>query len=155
MLTLLLALFIALHNVPMPAKGRVVDAPRALSAHARTDLVTSFGKRSSHNGRYTAQVISVSDVGVDVPQSWIVHLDTRGRRVAHATVEARAWMPDSAEAPSIPFAVRYARDGNYTMDNVALPAAGWWNLALTIRGRNGVDSVAFNVVIPPARSAGQ
>lgn len=35
----------------------------------------------------------------------------------------------------------------YVVDGVYLPQKGWWNLALVIEGRDGTDSVAFNLIL--------
>ena len=53
-------------------------------------------------------------------------------------------------APVAP-SVRYVGGGDYRIDNLIFPKAGWWNVALVIDGKRGTDSLAFNVVVPPAR----
>jgi hypothetical protein len=72
------------------------------------------------------------------------------RRVAHARVNVEAWMPETGERSPLHPAAHYVGNGNYRVDSLCFSRAGWWNVALVIDGRAGTDSVAFNVVLPPA-----
>jgi hypothetical protein len=119
------------------------------SLDAPTGLVKSFGLRRSHNSRYSAEVIDASPVAVGVPATWTVHFSHRADRIAHATVQARVWMPETTESSPAPTRIRYVGDGNYRIENVLFARAGWWNVSLVLEGRRGTDSVAFNVIIPP------
>lgn len=111
-------------------------------------IIASIGQRSSHNGRYTAEVTESMPLSVGT-HSWTIHVAARGaRRVAHADVAVRVWCPDSREhVRRIPSA-RYLGRGDYRVDGIDFPHAGWWNVSLIIDGNAGVDSVAFNVVLP-------
>lgn len=51
-------------------------------------------------------------------------------------------MPETGEhGPSI--TARYVGHGNYRVDGLVLSRPGWWNVALVIDSRAGIDSVAF------------
>lgn len=149
-LALVLAVLIALPVGTLWAVGRAAPAPSTVtsSAASPTGLVLSLGQRPSHNGLYSAEVISASPMAIGVRQSWTVHLSRRTHQLSHAAVKADAWMPDSPSDSPIKPSVRYVGSGNYRLDNVNFPRPGWWNVALVIDGRYGTDSVAFNVILP-------
>lgn len=144
----LLAILIALYA------ARTVGLAPASVAHeskvaAPAGVITDFGRRPSHNRRYHAEVLSAGPESARVPQRWIVRLTGRNqRRVANAKVAVRAWMPETdAESPVHP-TVRYIGRGEYQVDRVLFTRPGLWNVALVVEGRAGVDSLAFNVVLP-------
>lgn len=109
---------------------------------------TSFSRRYSHNGRYTAEVTSVSPDAADTLQAWTIHLARRKRRVLGARIAVDVWMPDSALRSPVRPSVHDLGGGNYRIDRLSLPRAGWWNVALVITARFGTDSVAFNIARP-------
>jgi hypothetical protein len=111
-------------------------------------VVTDFGPRTSHGGSYVADVTSAA-VHVGESRSWTIRLERRNhRRVAHARVQARLWMPETGiESPVRP-SVTYIGNGEYRLDDVRLTRRGWWNLALVVDGRGGADSLGFNVRTP-------
>jgi hypothetical protein len=118
------------------------------SPDASIGVVTSFGMRRTHNGRYSAEIISASPIAIGLGETWTVHISRRSHLVSHASVKAHVWMPESDEHSPAASKIRYVGDGNYRIDNVLLTRAGWWNIALVIDGNRGTDSVAFNVIIP-------
>jgi hypothetical protein len=119
----------------------VADASPAL-------VVASLHDRPSHNGRYRAEVTSVSPFAVGTAQQWTVRLERRDhRRVNGAHVSARAWMPDDPTQPGIPATVSALGGGRYRLDGIRFTRPGWWNVALVVAGARGTDSVAFNVVL--------
>lgn len=129
------------------ASRDVVERRAAVNVGA--GVIASLGARPSHNGRYVAEVVATTNVSEGVMQSWTVHLAGRlHRRVAHAVVSVRPWMPDTDERSPLRAAARYVGNGDYRLEGLCFPRAGWWNVALVIDGRSGVDSVAFNVVLP-------
>ena len=133
------ALVLALH-LPTATAGEAAARPAV--------AITDFALRRSHNGLYRGEMAAAA-VNSAEPHEWLVRLEQRNhRRLAHAKVHARLWMPESdIEAPTQP-TVTYLGDGNYRLDNVLLPQSGWWNLALVVDARAGVDSLAFNLRAP-------
>lgn len=117
---------------------------RAISVGALTD----FHLRPSHGGLYRGEVAEAT-VRIGESNQWVVRLADRGhRRLAHANIGVRVWMPETGvESPNRP-AATYVGDGRYRLDGVRFPRGGWWNVALVVDGRAGVDSLAFNVRIP-------
>jgi hypothetical protein len=114
-----------------------------------TGVLASFGRRPSHNSRYSAEVVAADPITAGVVQSWIIHLEGRTeRRVAHAGVNVEAWMPETGERSPVRPTAHYVGSGNYRVDDLCFSRAGWWNVALVVDGRAGTDSVAFNVVLP-------
>ena len=119
------------------------------TVHAEAALpgvaITDFGPRASHNGLYRAEMAAAA-VNPGEPHQWLVRLEQRNhRRLAHAHVQVRLWMPElGIDATTRPM-VTYIGDGNYRLDNVRMPRSGWWNVALVVDGRAGVDSLAFNL----------
>ena len=142
-----IALFAAatLRSADRPAV--ITSAPAAMTSDARArGYVTSLGERRSHNGVYSAEVISASSIVIGAAQSWTVHFSRRNRRVSHATVRVEAWMPERGERSAMQPSVHYVGDGDYRIDDLRFDRAGWWNVALVIEGRAGMDSVAFNLI---------
>ena len=133
---------------------RATDRPEAISTTATaltsdapaSSLVTSLGERRSHDGNYSAEVVSTSPIVIGAVQTWTVHLSRRNRRVSHATVRADAWMPETGERALRHPTVTYVGGGDYRIDDLRFDRTGWWNVALVIHGRAGTDSVAFNVI---------
>ena len=116
--------------------------------------VASLDRRLSHNSRYRAEVESGASVALGTPAAWTIQLSRRNlRRVAHARVIGRTWMPETGEQSAEPTAARYVGGGRYRLEGITFTRPGWWNVALIIDGPNGVDSVAFNVVLPPTTAA--
>jgi hypothetical protein len=114
-------------------------------------VIASFDRRPSHNSRYSAEVVAADPIAAGAMQSWTVHLAGRTeRRVAHASVNVEAWMPETGERSPVHPAAHYIGNGNYRVAGLCFSRAGWWNVALVIDGRAGTDSVAFNVVLPAA-----
>jgi hypothetical protein len=112
-------------------------------------LVASLDRRPSHNARYSAELVAADPITAGAMQSWTIHLTGRTvRRVAHATVNLEAWMPETGERSPLHPVAQYVGSGNYRVDGLCFPRVGWWNVALVIDGRAGTDSVAFNVVLP-------
>jgi hypothetical protein len=149
--SLLLVLVIALSTAAYRASVPAASAVGRIGETAPAGLVTSFGERPSHNGRYSAAIVDATPAMVGAEQSWTLHLSRRARHVAHATVVATAWMPeDTVRSPASP-SVRYVGGGDYRIDGLSFTKPGWWNVALVIAGKQGRDSVAFNVVVPRAQ----
>lgn len=113
-------------------------------------VVASLGRRPSHNGRYHATVLTTSHLAVGVRQTWTIRL-TRGehRRLAHAHVAVRSWMPETGERSPVAATARHLGEGRYRVDGIYFSRPGWWNVALVLDGADGADSVAFNVILPP------
>ena len=149
--SLLLVVALALSMTAYRATLTASPTVAAIREGSPAGLVTSFGERRSHNGRYTAEIVEASRVTIGAAQSWTLHLSRRGRRVAHATVAATAWMPDDSVRSPVEPSVRYVGGGDYRIDGLLFTKAGWWNVALVVDGKQGRDSLAFNVVIPSAR----
>jgi len=117
----------------------------AIPAGAYADV----SRRASHNGAYRAEVVSASSLQVGVPQRWTVRLTQDGhRRVANARLQVQTWMPETGEVSPMRATAAYAGDGRYVLDGVLFTRPGWWNLAVVVDGRAGVDSLAFNVRLP-------
>ena len=115
---------------------------------APAGVTTSLDLRPSHHGRYRAEVVETTPIAVGATQRWTVRLARRShRRLNHAIVEAHAWMPETgAVSPTRP-TVRHLGRGRYVLDGLRFTRAGWWNVALVVRGDAGTDSLAFNVVL--------
>ena len=142
-----LALFAAaaLRGADRPEDASITSKVATSDAPA-SGFVTSLGDRRSHDGIYSAEVVSTSPIVIGATQSWTLHLSRPNRRVSHATVSAEVWMPETGERASMRPSVTYVGAGDYRIDDLRFDRAGWWNVALVIHGRAGTDSVAFNVV---------
>lgn len=111
-------------------------------------IVTSFGYRASHNMRYHAEIISVSSLSESESQRWKVRLTRRDHQpLANAHLGVEASMPETGVRSPIRPSASFIGADRYVVDGVYLPQKGWWNLALVIEGRDGTDSVAFNLIL--------
>lgn len=122
----------------------------AASAAAPTPAVwTSFESRPSHDGQYRAAVLEAAgDVVRGEWASWLVEVTTpAGAPVESAAVEAEYWWVDG-DGVRQPARVRAAGAGRYRVDGLRLEQAGQWNVPLRIAGAAGVDSLAFNIIVP-------
>lgn len=117
-------------------------------------VIADFAARPSHSRLYRAEVVSASSLNVGVAQQWVVRLTGRNhRRLAHARVTVRTWMPMTDETSSRQATASYVGGGGYVLRNVLFTRPGWWNVDLVVDGLAGTDSVGFNVEIPRARTA--
>ena len=120
-------------------------APREREFTIPEGVVTDFGRRLSHSHRYRAEVTAAA-VRVGEPQRWVIHLEQRnGRRVAHAKLQTRVWMPETGLESAIRPTATYIGNGEYRLDDVRFTRPGWWNVALVVNAAAGIDSLAFNV----------
>jgi hypothetical protein len=113
-------------------------------------IVTSFGPITSHNGTLRGKVLDAPGAitGSATTDRWIVQLERRsGQRVENARVDVVSSMPAVPESKAQRSAT-YIGDGRYEIAAVGLDQPGWWNLDLVVRYGGGVDSLAFNVIIP-------
>ncbi len=127
---------------------QVSDARPIVHPAAPGLVVASLGSRPSHNGHYRVEVMSVSSLAVGTTQRWVVRLRRANqRRVSGARIAVQVRMLDSEEPASHPAVASYLGGGRYQVEGIRFGHSGWWNVALVIDGRSGVDSVAFNVVL--------
>ena len=109
-------------------------------------ILASLDRRPSHNGRYFAEAVAETPIAIGVRQRWTLRVSRRDLRpLAAASIEARSWMPESDATSPVPAVTRYVGRGDYEINDLVFSAPGWWNVALVIKGRDGVDSLAFNV----------
>lgn len=130
------------------ALGSAVWAGQTERSAARAVTIehADFGVRGSHNGRYRAAVLETRSAGIGDAQRWTVSVTgSNNEEVERAHLAVRTWMPESGELSPVVATVRDLGGGRYQIDNIALPRAGWWNVALVIEGAAGTDSLAFNV----------
>lgn len=121
------------------------------AARSQPEVVLSLSARPSHGGLYRAEVID--HAGSWEPggrHSWIVRVDhADGTPVSGATIRPGAWMPATGEHPSVqPSASTDLGGGRYRIEGLRFPEAGWWSVPLQITSGTGVDSLAFNLVVP-------
>jgi hypothetical protein len=143
---------VILHALSLLVAGTVAIAALTISPAVRDDSrssVVSVGHRPSHERRYFAEVVAMSETPAVGVQTWDVRLTRRNhRRLTAAVVAARVWMPATGETSAAAIVGRYIGDGRYRFANLPLTKPGWWNIDLAVDGISGRDSVAFNVVIP-------
>jgi YtkA-like protein len=129
--------------------GDATVQPEPPTSAIASGTVVSLGTRLSHNGRYRAEVEAGAPLAIGEAQAWTIRLARRNhRRVANARMAVQAWMPETGEASPMRASARYIGAGRYRVDGIYFSTPGWWNVAVTVQGPNGVDSLAFNVVLP-------
>lgn len=126
----------------------VREQAAATSAAPAVPVWTSFEARPSHDGRYRAEVIEAAgDVARGEWASWLVQVTTAAGAPVEGTVEAAYWWVDGDGAPQ-PARVRPEGQGRYRVEGLRLEQAGHWSVPLRIAGTAGVDSLAFNILVP-------
>jgi hypothetical protein len=111
----------------------------------------SISDRPSHSETYRAGVVErVGPMRTGAFQSWIVRVtDADGRSVRGASIDVSAWMPDAGEPPSVrPRSSSELGGGLYRIEGLRFTEPGWWNVPLQITSAAGIDSLAFNLVLP-------
>ena len=130
-----------------PITGSTVSPPTpgAIEGAAQADLTL----RPSHDGVYRAEVATAPRaIHLGESGTWVFRVTRRNhRRLAGATVELQTRLVDRGDSATATLPARYVGAGRYEVRDVRLTQPGWWNLALTIRGARGTDSLAFNVVL--------
>jgi hypothetical protein len=146
---LILVLVVAAMALAVRATNPVADhTPAKRDFAIPPGVATDLGLRTSHGGVYRGEVTAAT-VRVGESHQWTVRLERRNhRRVAHAGVQVRVWMPETRIESVVHPAATYVGGGNYRLDGVRLTRNGWWNIALIVDGCAGVDSLAFNVRVP-------
>lgn len=125
---------------------RELEALRDRVAQVLNERVTTdFARRASHVGLYRGEVVAAG-LRIGESQEWIIHLEQRNHhRVVRAKLQVRVWMPETDIASTPSPTVTYLGGGNYRLNDVRITRPGWWNVALVVNARAGVDSLAFNV----------
>jgi hypothetical protein len=142
------AIIAAAFGFPAAWRAAADTAPETSRARTTPGVVTSFGSRASHNGRYRAEVVSHSALGVGITMRWTIRVEHRNhRRLAHAHISARASMPETGEQSPVPTRVTHLGGSRYRIDDVYFSKPGWWNVALVVEGQAGTDSLAFNASV--------
>jgi hypothetical protein len=130
-----------------PAEMMNVAANDAVPSAA--GIVASLGLRPSHNARYQAEVMSATPFALREPQRWAIRLTQHGGApVATARIAVKSWAPQTGEVSRITPSAHYIGRGRYVVDDIVFNRPGLWNVALVIDGIAGVDSLAFNVIMP-------
>jgi hypothetical protein len=121
------------------------SAPRNVTV-ATSEVFASLNRRPSHNGRYIAEAVAETPIAVGVRQRWTLHVSRPDLRpLEGATIEARSWMPESGTTSPVRATMRYRGGDKYEIRDLVFSTPGWWNVALIIKARDGIDSLAFNV----------
>lgn len=137
------------HIVATATTATTFSHDSAHAIRAAHGAYLSLGLRPSHHARYQAVVDAAALIAVDTAQRWVVRFTTRRmRRVANADVSARVWMPDTGVLSARNIRGRYLGAGQYEFRDIRFTQPGHWNVALVVDGTAGVDSLAFNVVLP-------
>ncbi|MAS04820.1 MAG: Auxin-binding protein [Ahrensia sp.] len=106
--------------------------------------------RSTDAGRYLAEIKpNGGKPSVGPMHSWTLSLKaTDGSPVDGASVSIDGGMPQHGHGlPTSPAVTKALGNGRYLIEGMRFNMRGWWVLDLGIDGRNGSDSIRFNVVI--------
>jgi segregation and condensation protein B len=119
------------------------------------EFLDYFSLKSIEDLPPLAELKSLSDLNLQLP------LPVNGDAQADAAAsedgpwEAEAFeeaapdaAPETGEVSRITPSAHYVGRGRYVVDDIIFNRPGLWNVALVIDGPAGVDSVAFNVIMP-------
>lgn len=128
--------------------------PATVAVRSAAGIVASLDRRPSHNARYQAEVTAVTPFVLGEPQRWAIRLTGRGeRQIANARITVKSWAPETGEVSRIAPTTRSVGRGRYVIDDIYFNRPGLWNVALIVDGTAGVDSLAFNVIMPASTLA--
>lgn len=108
-------------------------------------------ERTTVQRHYTVAIKPVAEpVATNKLHAWEISLkQPSGQPVAGARFVVDGGMPQHRHGlPTQPRVTRELGDGRYLLEGMKFSMTGWWELKLKIDAAQGVDNVAFNVVLP-------
>jgi hypothetical protein len=108
-----------------------------------------LGPRVSSAGRYTAVLKPAQPLRPRKLQAIEVQLsDAAGRAVDGAAITIGGGMPEHGHGlPTRPQVTRNLGNGIYVIEGVRFNMGGWWEFKLAIAGKDGSDTVTFNLAL--------
>ena len=108
-----------------------------------------LGPRQSSTGLYMATLQPAESLRPRKLQTVQVALtDAKGRSVDGAVITVDGGMPQHGHGlPTQPRVTKALGDGEYVIEGVRFNMGGWWELRLAIAGKEGTDTVTFNLAL--------
>ncbi len=108
-----------------------------------------LGPRQSSSGLYTATLQPAESLRPRKLQTVQVAVtDANGHSVDGAVITIDGGMPQHGHGlPTRPRVTKALGDGAYVIEGVRFNMGGWWELKLAIAGKEGTDTVTFNLAL--------
>lgn len=108
-----------------------------------------LGPRKSATGLYTAVLQPAESLRPRKLQTVQVALtDAKGQAVDGAVITVDGGMPQHGHGlPTQPRVTKALGNGEYVIEGVRFNMRGWWELELAIAGKEGTDTVTFNLAL--------
>lgn len=108
-----------------------------------------LGPRKSSTGLYTAVLQPAESLRPRKLQTVRVALtDANGQSVDGAVITVDGGMPQHGHGlPTRPRVTKALGNGEYVIEGVRFNMGGWWELKLAIAGKEGTDTVTFNLAL--------
>ena len=108
-----------------------------------------LGPRTSSSGLYTAVLQPTESLRPRKLQTVQVALtDAKGQSVDGAVITVDGGMPQHGHGlPTQPRVTKALGNGEYVIEGVRFNMGGWWELKLAIAGKEGTDTVTFNLAL--------
>ena len=108
-----------------------------------------LGPRQSSSGLYTATLQPTESLRPRKLQTVQVALtDAEGHSVDGAVITIDGGMPQHGHGlPTQPRVTKALGSGEYVIEGVRFNMGGWWELKLAIAGKEGADTVTFNLAL--------
>ncbi|HEX7705239.1 MAG TPA: FixH family protein [Thermoanaerobaculia bacterium] len=108
-----------------------------------------LGPRNSSAGLYTAVLQPTESLRPRKLQTVQVTLtDAKGQSVDGAVITIDGGMPQHGHGlPTQPRVTKALGNGEYVIEGVRFNMGGWWEFKLAIAGKEGADTVTFNLAL--------
>jgi hypothetical protein len=108
-----------------------------------------LGPRTSSSGIYTATLQPAESLRPRKLQTVQVAVtDANGQSVDGAVITIDGGMPQHGHGlPTQPRVTKALGHGEYVIEGVRFNMGGWWELKLAIAGKEGTDTVTFNLAL--------
>ena len=108
-----------------------------------------LGPRKSSSGIYTATLQPAESLRPRKLQTLQVAVtDANGKSVDGAVITVDGGMPQHGHGlPTQPRVTKALGNGEYVIEGVRFNMGGWWEFKLAIAGKEGTDTVTFNLAL--------
>jgi hypothetical protein len=108
-----------------------------------------LGPRQSSSGIYTATLQPAESLRPRKLQTLQVAVtDANGKSVDGAVITVDGGMPQHGHGlPTQPRVTKALGNGEYVIEGIRFNMGGWWEFKLAIAGKEGTDTVTFNLAL--------
>lgn len=112
------------------------------------DLDTTTSQLSAQKLYSVTLISNLQPIVINQPHSWVLSVaSAEGQPVEDADIAVEVRMPQQNQGmPSQPQVTQNLGEGNYLVEEINFPFAGWWEANFSIRAAGQTDQVTFNFI---------